>query len=902
MADAKSRVVLTFEVDDSGVVKGLGGVRKRVETETHGISAKAVAFGAAIGTAVGKLAIDALQRLGEEFRELALRGIELAPVVQSFDALALSIGTTGDEMLAVSRSATRGLIADLDLMAAANKAIQLGLPVTAESFGDLARMATVLGRAMNQDATKSVEDLVVALGRQSPLILDNLGLTVRISEANEKYAKTLGKTAADLTDAERKMAFYHAALEAGRQASERLGGIQLTLADRLTIARNQVSNFTDSLSVAVATSPVINAAMEAIGEAIGDAMGENRTELVQKLIGYVNQFAISAASAAEWLVQGADWVVRAWYGIEVVVKAALLAVLAFAEGANSALLKTVEWVNAVPGVRGQFDGLAASMRDNVAFLSGMRQGMQEQVAEAWEGFRGNSALSQALQGLGERITAIKGRMIEASRAQVDARTIQGQFRQELEETGDTAGMTADQLKKLEQQAEKERQTLRSLGIVLERDVTEQLDQFARAISRAGQEGVPLNVVLSGMIPKLRELIAKAKASGQNVDALVAKLHEMRTTVRELNGGIPPMTARLLSVDEAMQTMVRSTGLVTAEQIRARTESALLASAYETLGITTEASLRKQADEARLAYQRIAESGQATERELTEAWARVELAELDAGLRTISTWETEVVPAIQSAGGQIVGSMTANFSEMLTGAVSFKDGFVAIWNDLKTTLKGILEAMLRSFLNDFLGGMLSGLQGWAQQAGKIIGQALSVGGASAAVSSGATAAGAGSGASAAGAAGLGSVAAFAAGAAAPFVIGSLVNPDGVYTSPEMSAQWEIDALMEGIAYLGITLDEAIARGLADGLSWDAKHLLGLGDGGIVMPQPDGVIARLAEAGQPELVAPLPAGFDLRDLAEPSQPMVGHVYLDGRELIRSGVVWLPDEADRLGAFVR
>src|SRR5690606_33963006 len=109
-------------------------------------------------------------------------------------------------------------------------------------------------------------------------------------------------------------------------------------------------------------------------------------------------------------VQGADWVVRAWYGIEVVVKAALLAVLAFAEGANSALLKTVEWVNAVPGVRGQFDGLAASMRDNVAFLSGMRQGMQEQVAEAWEGFRGNSALSQALQGLGERITAIKGRM------------------------------------------------------------------------------------------------------------------------------------------------------------------------------------------------------------------------------------------------------------------------------------------------------------------------------------------------------------------------------------------------------------------------------------------------------------------------------------------------------------
>ena len=112
------------------------------------------------------------------------------------------------------RKSTGGLVTDMEAMQAANKAMLLDLGLTDAQMGDLAATATVLGRAMGQDANKSLDDLITALGRSSPMILDNLGITVNVSKANEVYAKTLGKSADALTDAEKKQAFMNAALTA----------------------------------------------------------------------------------------------------------------------------------------------------------------------------------------------------------------------------------------------------------------------------------------------------------------------------------------------------------------------------------------------------------------------------------------------------------------------------------------------------------------------------------------------------------------------------------------------------------------------------------------------------------------------------------------------------------------
>ena len=53
-------------------------------------------------------------------------------------------------------------------------------------------------------------------------MLDNIGIIVRVGEAAEAYAGVLGKTADQLTDAERKQAFLNATMEAART---KLGGV-----------------------------------------------------------------------------------------------------------------------------------------------------------------------------------------------------------------------------------------------------------------------------------------------------------------------------------------------------------------------------------------------------------------------------------------------------------------------------------------------------------------------------------------------------------------------------------------------------------------------------------------------------------------------------------------------------
>jgi hypothetical protein len=189
----------------------------------QGVEGRMSALGVAAGTFLGNMAWNAVSKLGSEMGEFAKRGLELNAVQSSFQRLAQGVNASSTDMLKSMQGASRGLVSEFDLMKAANKAMLLGLPVTAESMKTLAGAATTLGRAMGQDATKSVDDLITALGRSSPMILDNLGITVKVGEANEVYAQKLGKTAEQLTDAEKKTAFYEEAMRRAETKTKELG-------------------------------------------------------------------------------------------------------------------------------------------------------------------------------------------------------------------------------------------------------------------------------------------------------------------------------------------------------------------------------------------------------------------------------------------------------------------------------------------------------------------------------------------------------------------------------------------------------------------------------------------------------------------------------------------------------
>ena len=121
----------------------------------------------------------------------------------------------------------------------------------AEMFDVAQRLASALGK----DTAFGVESLTTGLGRQSKLMLDNLGIMLDVDNANQKYADSLNKSVDELTDQEKKQAFVN---EAMIQAKDLVGGLgeeQITTAD--SIAQMKTSIFELAVTLGNQLSPFV---------------------------------------------------------------------------------------------------------------------------------------------------------------------------------------------------------------------------------------------------------------------------------------------------------------------------------------------------------------------------------------------------------------------------------------------------------------------------------------------------------------------------------------------------------------------------------------------------------------------------------------------------------------------
>ncbi|MCD6421797.1 hypothetical protein J7L13_00405 [bacterium] len=151
-------------------------------------------------------------------------GIELSAKLESlkasFERLVRASGATNLSLESL-RKATKGAVSDIELLQAANQALMLGVP--ADKLNELFEAAMKLGYAAGQSATKSIQDLTTALGRQSPRILDNLGITFEAAAAYEWYARQIGKTSGQLTENEKKLAWQKYAMMMVAEKANALG-------------------------------------------------------------------------------------------------------------------------------------------------------------------------------------------------------------------------------------------------------------------------------------------------------------------------------------------------------------------------------------------------------------------------------------------------------------------------------------------------------------------------------------------------------------------------------------------------------------------------------------------------------------------------------------------------------
>ena len=188
---------------------------------------------------------------------------QLTAVGGAFENLTVGIGGASDTLDKLQK-ATDGTVDSIDLMTQANNAMLLGIFDSNDQMAEMFDVAQRLGAAMGKDTLFGVESLVTGMGRQSKLMLDNLGIMIDLNKVNEEYAKSVGKTVKQLTDEEKKRAFNNATIEEAKRLVEGLGEEQLTTADR--IKQLQSAGVDLAGTIGKELTPVFNATLDILGE------------------------------------------------------------------------------------------------------------------------------------------------------------------------------------------------------------------------------------------------------------------------------------------------------------------------------------------------------------------------------------------------------------------------------------------------------------------------------------------------------------------------------------------------------------------------------------------------------------------------------------------------------------
>ena len=198
----------------------------------------------------------AYKAFSEAFESIKLAG-QLEGVETAFNNMRNEAGFSINTFSKLDK-ALNGTADKMTIMTQANNAMLLGIAESDDQMAEMFDVAQRLAQAVGQDATFGIESLVTGLGRQSKLMLDNLGIIVDTNKAYENYATELGTTVEKLTDAEKKQGFVNEAMRQGRALVDGIGKESLTTSQKLDQLNTSVTNFKVAVGEALIESGAID--------------------------------------------------------------------------------------------------------------------------------------------------------------------------------------------------------------------------------------------------------------------------------------------------------------------------------------------------------------------------------------------------------------------------------------------------------------------------------------------------------------------------------------------------------------------------------------------------------------------------------------------------------------------
>jgi len=141
---------------------------------------------------------------------------------QRFTSFSRLVEGDANRFLNSLSAAADGTVSQLSLVTQANNAILLG--IKQQQLPELLEASRLLGAAVGRTTEEAFADLTIGIGRQSRMILDNLGIIVKAEDAYKSYAKSIGISVDALTAQQRTIAFNQAVMTGIEESTTKLEG------------------------------------------------------------------------------------------------------------------------------------------------------------------------------------------------------------------------------------------------------------------------------------------------------------------------------------------------------------------------------------------------------------------------------------------------------------------------------------------------------------------------------------------------------------------------------------------------------------------------------------------------------------------------------------------------------
>ncbi len=275
------------------------------------------AFGAiALGAGT---AIAAVAGITAAVITLGTRGSDINDVAATLDHFAGG-AENATKIVENLRRGVKGTVTDFDLMKTSSRLLSANVKLNAEDFGVLGQAAFVL-QNRGLGGTKEMMDLVsnaMVTGRTRSLAMA-LGVQDNAA-AQEKFAKSIGKTTEELTASERVLATRTAVMAMLKVAVKDAGDQALDFGEILEKGTVKIKNWFDELASRVAASPKVMGALTAIGDQIAKTFGGAGKTALETIVKWIDRFADAVTKwgpiAVIWLGKIFDGIKSIWNTVQ----------------------------------------------------------------------------------------------------------------------------------------------------------------------------------------------------------------------------------------------------------------------------------------------------------------------------------------------------------------------------------------------------------------------------------------------------------------------------------------------------------------------------------------------------------------------------------------------------------